>query len=67
MLNEDRVKQLVDLGFEFCSTFGRSPGTQTARMQAQINDIPFEKRLLQLGHFREEFGHMDIDHRYSKM
>lgn len=56
-LNEERIKQLTEIGFEFRSQ---------AREKA-IPDIPFEKRIEQLRMLQEELGDMnDLDHRFDK-
>mmetsp|Transcript_6664 Transcript_6664/g.15113 ORF Transcript_6664/g.15113 Transcript_6664/m.15113 type:complete len:805 (+) Transcript_6664:156-2570(+) len=60
-LNENRVNQLLELGFEFKE--GTAPSTPK---NAVVPDIPFEKRVEQLQKFQAELGHLNIDCRYHK-
>lgn len=59
-LNEVRINQLLELGFEFKQGAPRKSTTQP------IVEIPFEKRVEQLQKCQEELGHLNIDYRYDK-
>jgi len=62
ILNEDRIKQLSELGFEFKE---RIPTTKAKAKKANITETPFEKRLEQIQKFQQELGHLNVDHRYD--
>jgi len=62
ILNDDRVKQLLDLGFEF-----KVDEKPVFAKDTAITKIPFEKRAEQMQRFQQELGHLNIDHRYDKL
>lgn len=57
-VNEDRINQLMELGFEFKD----SNKIKGNRFQ-NIPDIPFERRLEQVQQFQEQMGHLNVDYR----
>ena len=63
ILNEDRIKQLSELGFEFKERILTS--AKAIAKKANITEIPFEKRLEQIQKFQQELGHLNVDHRYD--
>ncbi|KAL7535623.1 hypothetical protein ACHAXR_006617 [Thalassiosira sp. AJA248-18] len=64
-LNEDRIRQLVELGFEFKLGLEFKGGPRRKRGSLPVPDLPFEKRKKQLQKFKAELGHLNIDYRYD--
>mmetsp|Transcript_28050 Transcript_28050/g.45557 ORF Transcript_28050/g.45557 Transcript_28050/m.45557 type:complete len:121 (-) Transcript_28050:802-1164(-) len=62
-LNKDRIKKLLDLGFEFDVVSNAKANTNLHA----LFEVPFERRLDQLKKCKEELGHLQIDYRYNKM
>ena len=59
VLTEERVNQLLDLGYEF------KPGANSKKGIRDVPDKPFETRLEQANKFQDQCGHLKVDHRYS--
>lgn len=61
-LNQDRVDQVLDLGFEF-----KENTAEPSKAKESIPDIGFDRRLKQLQDCKAEYGHMNIDYRFDRM
>jgi len=62
-LNEERINQLLEMGFDF-EKGNKGYASKRFAHTTAVPDIPFEKRVEQLQQFQEECGHMDIDPRF---
>lgn len=63
-LSQDRIDELLELGFEFKDV---GPGkTGKAPKKTEVPEIPFETRLEQLQIIKEEVGHLKIDPRFKR-
>lgn len=59
ILNEERIKQLNEIGFEFKKGSPKGP--------AKIPDVPFERRVEQLRRLEDELGDInELDYRYDE-
>jgi len=62
-LNEERVEKLKKIDFTF-----KGPKSRGRPSTGNINPVPtlpWEKRILQLESFRQDTGHLNIDHNYK--
>eukprot|EP00970_Alexandrium_tamarense_P016677 scaffold7117_cov199-Alexandrium_tamarense.AAC.1 len=61
LLNEERVKQLTDIGYNLAlPSLDGDDVPQT--MSEVVPDLPWETRMKQIQDFSSKFGHLNIDH-----
>lgn len=65
-LNQDKVNELQELGFEFGNKDHEPPTTRGRKAPIPVPDISFEKRMEQLQRFQAEIGHLNIDPKFDR-
>ena len=64
LLNEDRVKQLVDIGYRIEEESFDLHLSEARDTKNAVPEIPWEERIGQIKSFLADMGHLNIDHNY---
>ena len=70
ILNENRMQQLAEIGFDFTQTDSKTFSSAEDEIQGccsvkeEVPDLPWDTRIHQLKSFYDDVGHLKIDHNY---